>query len=479
MAANLTTKLGQLVDVLTPDTTNTRIGVANASPTRTLDVTGTGGFSSLLTAAGGVSSTLVTDATSATTGSIITAGGISTQKALWVGTTGNVVGNLNVGGTSNVATGVISIGVAANAAILINGRLDANTNTYGYQFVNGSAGTAATTLAVLGNGTNALQFNMFGTAWTTSGINRQGGGMVLCDGPGGLTLNTQAAQPIYFAVNSAAMGAITSTGWCVGTSINPASGAGSHNMILNVGGTTGSLTFGASNAAGTIESINGASGSLAYDSATTHVFKVNSVEKMRLDTYGDLLIGTTTSSNVGYGASIVGISRIAGSLSTNLNITTAAASASILVSMAQQFIPAIDNANNCGFSGGYRWAAVYAANGTIQTSDARQKNSITNSVLGLDFIMALRPVSYKWNIGGNTVTFDKDQNPIATPKEGKRTHFGFVAQEVKEALGEQDFGGYLETSDGSLALRYDQFIAPLTAAIQELTTRLAALENKS
>ena len=52
MPANLTTKLGQLVDVLTPDTTNTRIGVANASPTRTLDVTGTGAISTSLAIGG-------------------------------------------------------------------------------------------------------------------------------------------------------------------------------------------------------------------------------------------------------------------------------------------------------------------------------------------------------------------------------------------------------------------------------------------
>jgi hypothetical protein len=57
-----------------------------------LAVTGTTALSGLLTAAGGISSTLVTDATSATTGSIITAGGISTQKALWVGTTSQHVG---------------------------------------------------------------------------------------------------------------------------------------------------------------------------------------------------------------------------------------------------------------------------------------------------------------------------------------------------------------------------------------------------
>ena len=45
MALDRTSYLAQLVDLLTPDTTNTRIGVANASPTRTLDVTGTFGAS--------------------------------------------------------------------------------------------------------------------------------------------------------------------------------------------------------------------------------------------------------------------------------------------------------------------------------------------------------------------------------------------------------------------------------------------------
>ena len=50
-----------------------------------LAVTGTMSLSGLLTAAGGVSSTLVTDATSTTTGSIITAGGISCQKSAVVG----------------------------------------------------------------------------------------------------------------------------------------------------------------------------------------------------------------------------------------------------------------------------------------------------------------------------------------------------------------------------------------------------------
>ena len=77
MAANLTTKLGQLVDVLTPDTTNTRIGVANASPTRTLDVTGTGAISTSLAIGG---ATIGTNAL-AVTGASAFSGNITASNA--------------------------------------------------------------------------------------------------------------------------------------------------------------------------------------------------------------------------------------------------------------------------------------------------------------------------------------------------------------------------------------------------------------
>jgi hypothetical protein len=107
--------------------------------------------------------------------------------------------------------------------------LDANGNTYGYRFVNGSAGTAATTLAVLTNGTHALQQIMFGTAWTTSGIYRQGGGLITCDGPGGLTLATGAVESMFFAINNVEKMKLDSTG-NLGIGTNPA-------CALNVYGT--------------------------------------------------------------------------------------------------------------------------------------------------------------------------------------------------------------------------------------------------
>jgi hypothetical protein len=72
-----------------------------------------------------------------------------------------------------------------------------------------------------------------------------------------------------------------------------------------------------------------------------------------------------------------------------------------------------------------------------------------------------------------------------TMRTGQRTHYGLLAQEVKAALdreGVDDFAGWVlgdKTDPGSTqGLRYDQFIAPLIKAVQELSRRVAALEGQ-
>lgn len=134
------------------------------------------------------------------------------------------------------------------------------------------------------------------------------------------------------------------------------------------------------------------------------------------------------------------------------------------VSVAGVLRPAADNAQTLGASGA-RWSAVWSATGTIQTSDRRHKTAIAPSALGLDFIRALEPVQFRWK-GGDT-----------------STHFGLIAQQVAtvtERLG-LDFGGHVladpEDPMSQQALRYDQFIAPLVKAVQELTERVEALER--
>jgi hypothetical protein len=161
------------------------------------------------------------------------------------------------------------------------------------------------------------------------------------------------------------------------------------------------------------------------------------------------------------------------------------------------FYPVTDNAYNLGNSGN-RWTAVWAANGTIQTSDQRAKIDITPSALGLNFINSLNPVSYKWIEGSKKVIrqiyLDEDGKEIpdgqpipenATPGEiitesvpGERTHWGLIAQEVKTAVDAVgvDFGGWVLTdkndAESQQALRYDQFIGPLIKAVQELSAEV-------
>ena len=160
------------------------------------------------------------------------------------------------------------------------------------------------------------------------------------------------------------------------------------------------------------------------------------------------------------------------------------------VDSSGNFWPNADNAYTCGKSGN-RWSAIWAANGTIQTSDLNAKTEITPSALGLDFINALKPVSYKFKVGGNLVEPNEvdPTNPTITPVAGKRLHFGLIAQDVKDATPAGiDFGGWIQVDiadpNSEQGLRYDEFIAPLIKAIQELKAdldtakaRIAALEG--
>ena len=137
-----------------------------------------------------------------------------------------------------------------------------------------------------------------------------------------------------------------------------------------------------------------------------------------------------------------------------------------------------------------KWKNIYAVNGTIQTSDRNYKNSIQSINNSYEeMFMQLEPVSYKMN-------------------EGKRTHIGFISQDVEEAMSksnltDNDFAGFCKDikmefeydDDGNISgqkeikdkkgnpeysysLRYDEFIALNTHMIQKLYKRVEELETE-
>jgi len=189
-----------------------------------------------------------------------------------------------------------------------------------------------------------------------------------------------------------------------------------------------------------------------------------------------------------------GISRIRNS-NDNLHIDCGSAGVTYLNNYSgtlvyiKGMIPVDNDTYDLG-SSSYKWDDIYATNGTIQTSDRNEKNTIVDSDLGLSFVNKLKPVSYKYN--GKT-----------------RTHYGLIAQDVETVLTDiskptTGFAGFIKEarpdefykeadpnipdgkSEGDLkaaahteyGLRYGEFISPLIKAVQELSTEVETLKTK-
>lgn len=164
-------------------------------------------------------------------------------------------------------------------------------------------------------------------------------------------------------------------------------------------------------------------------------------------------------------------------------------------------IPAADNVLLNGWSGG-RWSAIWSATGTIQTSDKNLKELVKETNLGLNFIMKLKPVCWKWKDETSQEIHEtyyekeydskgffknlvkKTRKKIIEAKKYLRLHHGFLNQDIEKILTEldltsNDFAGFvLDRETGARALRYEQFIAPIVKAIQEQQVKIEALEKK-
>ena len=161
--------------------------------------------------------------------------------------------------------------------------------------------------------------------------------------------------------------------------------------------------------------------------------------------------------------------------------------------------------------------------GTVQDrSDLRDKADVRDTILGLDFITALRPVDYRWDlrddykpdaptepeplkddateqdIQAHELALSQYENDfaewlIAVKHENlihdgthkrSRYHHGVIAQEVAEVIAESgiDFGGYQDhkVSGGEdvLSIGYDELIGPLIKALQEVNQKFDALKEE-
>jgi hypothetical protein len=132
-------------------------------------------------------------------------------------------------------------------------------------------------------------------------------------------------------------------------------------------------------------------------------------------------------------------------------------------------LPTVDNTWDLG-SSGFRWDDVYASNGTINTSDAREKTDVNDIAYGLNALMQLHPVSFRW----------KDN-----PEKGVK--LGLIAQELDKVIPEvvvkPEDPAYDETgknvNEGSLyGVYYSDLIPVLIKSIQEQQNTIEQLEHR-
>ena len=188
----------------------------------------------------GINSSLVTDATSTTTGSIITAGGVGIAKALFVGTTANIAGTTTLAGVT--ATSITDSG-------LTSGRV-----TYA-----GTAGLLQDSANLTFNGTT-LTANTIG-AFTLGGT-VAGGGNQLNNVIIGTTTPLAGAFTTLSATGTITAKGTAATAQLGFTTDGASTTAASYLLMQN---TTGRLYAGVENSVGGASSHFFASGSSAYD----------------------------------------------------------------------------------------------------------------------------------------------------------------------------------------------------------------------
>jgi hypothetical protein len=167
-------------------------------------------------------------------------------------------------------------------------------------------------------------------------------------------------------------------------------------------------------------------------------------------------------------------------------VETIADIGSNLLSSDANWVPDRDNIWTLGNSTN-RWKEVWAVDGTINTSDERLEEGVSDLDYGLDEVLKLRPVSFTW----------RDR-----PEAGRK--LGLIAQEVEPVMSEVVASTETVVAEGpgdpqpmtkpaeNLGIYYSELIPVLIKAVQEqqneiqeqaeriseLEARIAEMENR-
>jgi len=397
-----------------------------------------------------------------TVNNVLIGNGTSAVTSVAPGTTGNVLTSIGGAWVSNVALTSVAAGsntqVQYNSANLLAGSANltfdgtnlglAGGTATGVAYLNGSkvltTGSAltfdGTGLSVTGSTSATLKLNgrVSDNASSVNFYDNTGAtryGFLYFDPSIGGQIATTNANPLAFAINSSEQMRLTSTGLGIGTS-SPA------QKLDVVGGRTFLTTSGNDPFVLKLRNPTYTNGVYLGNPAenTLGFFNNAGTEQMRLDSSGNLLVGSTSST----GAFSVNSYARGWYLSTNHATGVNADSYSDFL-YAGTKIGSITQDSTTG--------VLYNI-----TSDQRLKENIQDSESASDLIDAIQVRQYDWK------------------SNGSRQRYGFVAQELvtvaPEAVNQP------ADSDEMMGVDYSKLVPMLVKEIQSLRIRIAQLEAK-